>query len=408
MSTTTATPAAAPVHTPLKFVQKDIPLEKLTINPDNLRFRGGMRQDGIAVTDTYNLSTMKDAIRTEGGIPGRLVVEQMPDTKDSTGKTVPGLLIVLAGNRRTAAAKELYADTSTSVALREALEKVACNVYKDLTERQRRELVNDQRSQKYMRSELDVYIWKLQASGLNFPEIAMFVWQQLATYTGGGAKKVVDIERCGTEADRQKEITTWLKGTLDNIILTCGKLGPRVRRALLLYDMALDGISPPLLKDGQPVVDDKGAPVYELCEFKPTQGRCGDLRKAMKADPNWTAENGGLEFNALIAKYIRQDKGLDDNGDPVKGQPNRATAELLVEQTGRTQSKAAKVALEFARGLKPMHYADVDAEAFRVEELLDMAVKKRNDVKNEVVKQLLQIFLTGDKFQLEVFCATHS
>lgn len=370
-----------------KFSQRDIALDKLVLNPDNLRFKGGTAVDGINVQDTYNLGTMKDVIKAEGNIPGRLVVEEQAN----------GTFVVLAGNRRTAAAKELVADGTTAVELAETLAKLPCNVYKDLNDRARRDLINDQRSQKYMRSELVAYIWRLQMSGMSFPEIADHVWMQMATYAAGGARKIADVERCKTDAERKKEITTWLKGTVDNVILACGKLGPRVRRALLLYEMSIDGISPVLGKD------EKDQPIYESCEFKPSQGRCGELRKAQKNDPNWTATAGGAEFNALINKYIREDKGLDENGEPIPDSPTRPTAERLIDQKNLTKSNAGKVAIDFARGLKVLHYADVDDEAYRVERLQEIALKLRDGIKNDLVKQCVQMFLTGKPDELELF-----
>ncbi len=377
----------------LKFTAKDIQIEKLLQNPDNLRFSGGSVVDGVKVTDTYNVGTMKDVIRAEGGIPGRLVVEDNGD----------GTFTTLAGNRRLRAAKEMVIDPSITVELVEVLKKLPCNVYKDLTERQRRDLVNDQRSQKYMRSEVDVHIWRLQSAGYTFPEIAEYIWPQFATYAGQGAQKLVEIEQCGSDADRKKVITTWLKGSVDNVILRCGKLGPRVRKAMLLYDMALDGISP--IKG----TDEKGQPIYELAEFKPTQGRCAELWKAQKADPNWTPEAGSPEFNALINKYILQDKGINpDTGEMLSAAPARASVELLNDQTKRTQSKACKVALEFAKGLKPLHYADVDNIAYRMEQCHEVMLKHRETITNAAVLEIVQGVLTNDPAALELILVKFS
>jgi hypothetical protein len=399
----------------LKFVPKDIPVEKLHVNPENLRFRKGMVVDGIKVVDTYNAGTMKDAIREQGGIPGRLVVEEFTAPEGplgeqlvKEGKLKPGEVYynTLAGNRRLTAVQEMLADKTTSVELVETLSKLPCNVYKNLDDQQRRELVNDQRSQRYQRAELVTYIWKLQAGGMSFADICMFVYPQMIGYTGQGQKMLPKIDACKTQDERKKVVTEWLKGTLDSIILTAGKLGPRVRRALLLSDMMIDGIAPVIGKDSE------GEPIYETPEFKPSQGRCRELARAKKADEQspagWTPENGGSEFNATLAKFIREDKGVDENGNPIQGPAQRASVEQLNNQKTLTQSRAAKAALEIASGKPVLQFADFDAEARRLELLTDVATKYKDGVKDKKVKEMLTIFLTGDASQLENFLAANS
>lgn len=411
----TTTPAKGGHDVKLKFQPKDIGVDKLHINPENLRFRKGMVVDGIKVVDTYNSGTMKDVIREQNGIPGRLVVEEFaaPDGPlgeqlVSEGKAKAGEVyyIVLAGNRRLTAVQEMLADKTTSVELVEQLQKLPCNVYKNLDDQQRRELVNDQRSQRYQRAELVTYIWRLQAGGLSFADICMFVWQQMIGYTGQGQKMLPKIEACKTQDERKKVITTWLKGTLDSVILNCGKMGPRVRRALLLSDMLIDGIAPIISQDSD------GNPVYETPEFKPSQGRCLELARAKKADEQspagWDPDKGGNEFNATIAKFIREDKGVDEFGNPIQGPPQRASVEQLNNQKGLTQSRAAKAALEIASGKPVLQFADFDAEARRLELLVEVGTKHKDHVKDKKVKEFLTIFLTGDAAALENFLAANS
>jgi hypothetical protein len=277
---------------------------------------------------------------------------------------------------------------------------------KNLDDQQRRELVNDQRSQRYQRAELVTYIWKLQAGGMSFADICMFVYPQMIGYTGQGQKMLPKIDACKTQDERKKVVTEWLKGTLDSIILTAGKLGPRVRRALLLSDMMIDGIAPVIGKDSE------GEPIYETPEFKPSQGRCRELARAKKADEQspagWTPENGGSEFNATLAKFIREDKGVDENGNPIQGPAQRASVEQLSNQKTLTQSRAAKAALEIASGKPVLQFADFDAEARRLELLTDVATKYKDGVKDKKVKEMLTIFLTGDASQLENFLAANS
>jgi len=377
----------------LKFAVREIPLDKLILNKDNIRFMGGTMVDGVKVPDTYNLAIMKDAITQEGGIPGEITVEEMAD----------GSFVVLAGNRRTRAAQEMIAQGVVTLELAEKLKKVRCKVYKDLNEHQRRDLVNDQRNQRYMRSEMTALIWKFQRAGYSYPEIAKHLYPQLTAYTAGGTRIIVEVNNITDEKAREARICLWLKGTVDNVTLACGKMGPRVRKALLLTDLAIDGISPVI------GVDEKGANVYEVAEFAPSQGRCNELRKAMKADgANWTPDHGGTEFNAAIAKFIREDKGIDENGNVVAEGPKRASADAITDQIGRTKSKAGKSALQFALGKKDIGNADYDDEAYRLEQICNTLVKLRDGVKNETVKEFLQIVLAGDALQCELFLTKHS
>jgi hypothetical protein len=183
-------------------------------------------------------------------------------------------------------------------------------------------------------------------------------------------------------------------------------MGQRVRRALLLSDMLIDGIAPEVSKDSD------GNPIYETPEFKPSQGRCSELARAKKKDEaspaGWDPEKGGPEFNATIAKFIREDKRVDELGNPVPEPPQRASTEKLSEQKGLTQSRAAKAALEIASGKPVLQFADFDAEARRLELLVDTANRLREGIKNPIVKEYTKILLTGDFHALEMFLTGHS
>jgi hypothetical protein len=352
---------------------------------------------------------MKDVIREQNGIPGRLTVEEFKAPEGPLGHQVKAgevYYITYAGNRRLSAAKELVDDKSVSQELAATLQKLPCNIYRDLDDEQRRELVNDQRSQRYARAELVLYCWRLQAAGLSAKQIAMFVWQQMITYTGQGQKMVPKIEACKTLEERTQVITVWLKGTLETIILNCGKMGPRVRRALLLSDMLIDGIAPEIGQDAD------GNPIYETPEFKPSQSRCSELARAKKKDlqspAGWDPEHGGPTFNEAIARFIREDKGVDEFGNRLPEAPQRATVEKLTDQKGLTQSRAAKAALEIAAGNPVLQFADFDAEARRLELLVETATKLKDGIKNPIVKEYTKILLTGDFHALEMFLTGHS
>lgn len=144
------------------------------------------------------------------------------------------------------------------------------------------------------RSEYVAYCWNLQRIGFHYPDIAVLAYKFMPEYAPGHARKIVEVEKCKTDSERNKVLTVWLKGSLDIVVLTCGKLGSRVKKALLLHEMSLDMISPAI-----------GQGRLEKAEFEPKQERCRELFKCQKADPLWTPEGGSQTFNDLIARYAR-------------------------------------------------------------------------------------------------------
>jgi hypothetical protein len=109
-----------------------------------------------------------------------------------------------------------------------------------------------------------------------------------------------------------------------------------------------------------------------------------------------------------LRQFIREDKNVDELGNPLPNEPQRASVEKLSEQKGLTQSRAAKAAIEIASGRPVLQFADFDAEARRLELLVETASKLKDGIKNKDVKEYTKILLTGDFHALELFLTGHS
>lgn len=310
-----------------------LPISKLKVAFDlNIRFRKGQLTFGVNVeADTYDLATMKMQIIDAGCILEDIWVSEREN----------GDLIVLRGNRRTIAGQELEVDPSTPESVRLALQSVPVRVFKNLTQEQEMELVEDQGQKAFLRSETVQHVWRLLGKGWGFERIAMTLFEVFGKFSGN-ARKVAEIRAIPAEdvASRRTAIKKWLRGTLDEYIIPAYKLGSRVMKNTLLSEMHLDGILPPT------------AAKPEWYTTKNPQKRMAELEKAKKSDgATWNHHTGGKEFNAVIEKFK-----AEDFPDPSKINPNatpavkRLTVAELNSRAESSRSSVAKMAFRIATG----------------------------------------------------------
>lgn len=310
-----------------------MPITKLKVDLNlNIRFKKGQTTFGVTVdADTYDLPTMKLQIIDGGGIQEPIVVSEQAD----------GSLIVLRGNRRTLAGLELDSDPATPANVKEALQSVPVQVYKHLTRDQEMELVEDQGQKPFLRSETVQHVWRLQARNWGFERIAMQLVEVFGKFSGNH-RKMAEIRAIPAEDvnGRRTAVKKWLRGTLDEYIMPAYKLGPRVMKACLLSEMALDGVLPTT------------AEKPEWITTKDPQKRMAALEKAKKADgSNFNPHTGGPEFNKVIVGFR-----AIDYPDPTKINPDANTtkkrlsvAELKTRQEN-SRSTVAKMAFSIAQG----------------------------------------------------------
>lgn len=327
--------------------------------------------------EDYDLPSMMEQIRDAGG-----VLEPIHAIKGSN--------IVLKGNRRVSAVQALLVDKNIPVALKEGIEKLEVIFYEDLTEQEITELVLDHGSQKPLsRVEVIQACWRLQRQMRSEKDIILLLYHQLARFTGN-AQKAYEAAQLPEGPARIKHLHTWLHGTVGNYILAVGSMGERVREQFLLTER----------KSDRALTEEEKARV----QFTVQRTRVNELISAKKKDEKegagWSPVEGGVEFNALIEKYIKEDKG-EDVGDAKK----KPTATQMKSAGDAMKSGLRDVYHHCAGLLSPEKVGAIDAldvELFRLEQIK----KATREVVDKVevgaqfsggeVRELLNLLLNGN------------
>lgn len=317
----------------------------LTVDPTlNVRMRKGSQVYGVTVNkDGYDLPTMVAQIVERGKIVEAIHVSRRKD----------GTNVVLRGNRRTLAGQMLLNDPGTPDELRKELTKTRVLVFSDLTPESEREMVMDQNSKPFNRSEIIRYAWSLRQNGKSFDSIAVDNFEMWGQF-GRNARTVQKLAeiRAIPETDiatRRKAIKTWLRGTVDEYVLPAYDLGPIVQKACILSEMQLDG----LLTD-----QDEKPHFYTTREG---QARMKALGQAKEKDGSkWNPHTGGEAFNALIEEYHKKDfpaPGTVTVTEPTKKRPS--VAELKIRMNA-CKSSPARMAFSIAAGNDEKEFIDRD------------------------------------------------
>ena len=299
----------------------------------NIRFRAGSQLFGVTVSkDTYDLPTMRVQIVDGGGILEPIWVSQRSDKS----------LIVLRGNRRTLAGKELLADPTISPELRNALTtKTPILLLTGLTPEQERDLINDQTQMSFRRSEVVRNIFELRRNKWDFARIAMLHWETLGKFTQS-AKKVAEMRAILDPAAKREKIKSWLRGTLDNYLIWGYDLGTFVQKCILLSCMATDG----LLSEN----DEK--PYFN--SEKNSQKRIAALRKAKEADGakfNGQILVEGSEFKKVMDSFHAEDYGTTTT-PAVPAGPKMMKRQDLEGVKDSFQSQAVRQMIERVLGVE--------------------------------------------------------
>lgn len=286
----------------------------LKVDPNlNVRFREGSEVYGVKLTkDSYDIPGMKTQLIDGFGVREPITVSVRKD----------GAMIVLRGNRRTIAGQELVSDPATPEALRKQLTtQTPMILLNGLTVEQERELVNDQTTKQFLRSEVVRYIFSLRRSQWSYERIALLLWETLGRFSGN-AKKVAEIRDIPDPALKREKIKSWLRGTLDCYLIWGYDLGQFTQKQILLTEMALDGL----------ITDAQEKPHVKTLNQK----RIAELKKAKDLDG--TKWNGmvlieGSEFKKVYDKFHQEDYN-PTVPVPGTGKPkmlDRATVEGMAE-----------------------------------------------------------------------------
>jgi hypothetical protein len=294
--------------------------------------------------------------------------------------------VVLRGNRRTLAAQTMLKEPNLPADLRKALENMDVFVVSELTEKEQTEYILDQGGQKPLsRVETIKAVWRLQRQMYSEKDIIRLLYQQLALHTGN-TRKAHEAQQIPPGEARDKFLTTWLHGSVGNIMMAVGRMGDRVRRQYILMETAKD----------------RSLTESELAEiqFKPANKRINELVSAQKADKEstgWSPETGGEKFNELIEKFIKEDK------EPKPDRETRYTPEQM-EQTADSMQSGMRLAFLKCAGKLPAGESSkleaLDTEMYRRDKVFAMLSARRDSITDTEVATLISTIVSGTADQV--------
>jgi len=343
------------------------PITELKLNPNNPRTE-------------LDVPAMMDDILQHGRIVEPLHVQE------ETG-------IVMRGNRRLSAALKLLEDPKLPSNVKEAISKLDCIVYSEMSDREFTEIVFDHGSARPLGcAEIVVAIWALQKQMYNEVEIATVMYQLLARYTGN-TQKAHQAQQIPPGEARTKFLKDWLHGTLGQYIMLAYSLGERVRRQVVLTETEKDR--------------ELTAPEKLEKKWTTNRGRIKELAAEKKKDESaadggkgWSPETGGVNFNAKIEEFEKIERG-----EGVTPKARKYTPTEMKANADSSASKAMRLAyLHCAGQLKDGEKAEldaVDAETSRKDKLQRQALEfvDRIDLSGTFggteVQGLINQFLTG-------------
>jgi len=293
-----------------KFTKKLIPVSDLVVDYSlNLRDK-----------NNYDTAAMKADILVRGRVFDPIFVRGEDN-------------VVLRGNRRTLACQELLADPKTPAGVRDAIEKLECQVYTGLTDEEQHEMLFDHGATKGLsRSEIVQAVWRLFKQGYSEAKIIVMMYYQIARFTGQ-ERNLHEVTMITDPSAREAALKKRFHGTIGNFLLVIARLGEFVRSQ---YILTLRSEEKPGLEPGEKV------------DVRIDRSRVTELNKARAIDEKadgWTSDGGGKEFNALLEKYRQIDAGT-----VTEEKKSRLTPTELKQRADAFTSPLVKKALLIAAG----------------------------------------------------------
>jgi hypothetical protein len=324
----------------------------------------------VNVREDYDVESMIEDIRVAGK-----VLEPLHVKKETN--------VVLRGNRRLVAVQKMLSDPQLPADLRASISDLDVFYYEGLTDRETTEMVVDHGSQKPLsRVETVHTIWRLQRQMYSEREIITLMYHLLARYTGN-ARKAYEAQNLPAGEAREKFLQTWLHGTVGNFVMAVGQMGETVKEQFILSERKLD----------RNLTDDE----KKLLKFEVSRGRVTELSKAKKKDKDtpqgWTPQAGGVEFNALIEKYIKED------ASPKASTKERFSADQMKDTADAMQSKGMQLAFLKCAGALPdgerAKLDILDTEYHRRDKVLAALTVAQDKLANPEVTALVKAILSG-------------
>lgn len=382
MSKTTTTGTGA------KYRAMKVSWDQLVINPDNAR-----------KADNLDTESIVPQLLSAGRVTDPLSVEPHPKEKDK--------YIVLRGNRRTSGVQFIMRGAFTPEQ-KAGFEKIDVQVYTDLSEKEREDMIFDQGGFKPLsREETALAVERKMKQGYGFGAIVDSMYYQLAHFTGQH-KKLAAVPKNDPVA-REMYLKKWFRGSLDQYIMYGFQMGPWVREQFLLTLKAVDTGNKLKPEDGRlwmnidrdvmkalwaaMIADEKideggkGWKVYK--QYLPPEKE-GDMPKHV---------GGGENFNTEVEKWVRITL-KQEKKRPSSNKPSTDDLEKLCRTFAGSPEMTAVA--RFAMGAEGageemerlFKASERTQNVFQI--LRDFAPKLKNEKVKELVNAILDDGPSGD------------
>lgn len=209
----------------------------------------------------------------------------------------------------------------------------------------------------------------------------------LARFTGN-MQKAYEASAIPEGPARKEFLKKWLHGTVGNYILAAGTMGEAIREQFILTERASD----------RKLTDDE----KKLVKFETGRDRINKLASAKKKDKEakgWNPQEGGEEFNKMIAKFVAEDNGS------AATLPRRPSPSQMVA-TGESMKSKLGMAYQHCAGTLPeelkIEIDALDSELFRLDEIKKAVrpILDRINISEKFtgaeVREVLKFFIGGN------------
>lgn len=256
----------------------------------NLRNNAGQTIEGFKIErDRKNVEEMVQVIRDCGGLPAPLVIVHRADGTEHLN----------GGHRRIDAIDFLYRTEPLSELVK-SLRDLPVVVWYGLTEEQERELMNDQRSQTYVSSEILREFDRQLAGLVPWRVAAKSLYRQIA-YALGSSNEADKRDAIADPIKREKEIGKWLQTSGQQFWETgLRKLGPKIRELMFATYLFKDGMI-----SKRPEINLTGPKVKALSAARNKDVKSGQWNAAEFRGPEWDKVYDALVLEeAIKAKEV--------------------------------------------------------------------------------------------------------
>jgi len=380
----TDTTQAKPVKPAAKdFGVKIIPLSKISDVSINVRFANNL-----------DIATMKDELAAKGRVTDAITLWLPAENVAKQLSVKPGEYVVIRGNRRTIASKEILSEPDQwSAALVDSLQKIPAIVHDNLTLTEAEEMVLDHNSMKRIaKSEIVQSVFRRYLGNKAEMDIILEMHRIIGEDLVGKADKVKELEKIHDPKKRRDFARKWLHTFVGNYLIRACKLGPFIREQVLFHFKQGDG----LLEDNE-IVHFKGntSAIQALSTAKTEDDKDGSWESGVTGitvnGEGIKVTGGGNATKQAVIDLINSHK----NGKKTKkdDETRPLSKKELEDRKDSFQSVTVVNALRMALGYEVPNLADEDVKAYRratVENVLREYADKIK-VAPEVVALLKQV-----------------